>query len=73
MKNSRLVGASCCEHALSLGSVICVLLFTGCAGIDGTAENHKVAANLVTRHVEESHGEPANQAVSPDPTYEWFY
>ena len=73
MKNSRSVSARYCEQALSVVSVICVLLFTGCAGIDGTAENHKVAENRVTRHVEERQEEPANQAVSPDPTYEWFY
>jgi preprotein translocase subunit SecG len=70
MKNSSLVSARYCEQALSVASAICVLLFTGCASIDGTAENHKAAANLVTRHVEQ---EQQNQAVEPGPDYEWFY
>jgi hypothetical protein len=73
MKNSCLVSARYCERALSVASAICVLLFTGCASIDGTAENHKMPANLVTRHVEQDQEEPESQAVGPDPSYEWFY
>ena len=73
MKNSSLVSTRYWERALSVASVICVLLFTGCASVDGTAENHRVAANLVTRHVEQGQEEPENQAVEPDPGYEWFY
>jgi hypothetical protein len=53
--------------------MICLLLSTGCSSIDGTAENHRVTANLVTRHVEQGQEEPENQAVSPDPAYDWFY
>jgi hypothetical protein len=73
MKNSSLASARYWERALSVASVICVLLFTGCASVDGTAENHRVAANLVTRHVEQGQEETENQAVEPDPGYDWFY
>jgi len=73
MKNPSLVGAKYCGRALSISSVFCLLLFTGCSSIDGTAEDHRVRANLVTSHVEQGQEEPENQAVSPDPAYEWFY
>jgi hypothetical protein len=71
MKNPSLVNAKYCGRALSISSVICLLLFTGCSSIDGTAA--KVTANLVTSHVEPGQEEPANQPVSPEPSYEWFY
>lgn len=73
MKNSNLVSARHCKRALSVASVVCVLLFAGCASVDGTAENHKVTANLVAGHVEQGQEEPENQAVGRDPGYEWFY
>ena len=73
MKNLSFVSSKYCGRALSISSVICLLLFTGCSSIDGTAENHSVTANLVTRHVEQGQEEPENQAVSPDPAYDWFY
>jgi hypothetical protein len=72
MKNPSLVSAQYCQRALSVWSVICVLVFTGCSSIDGTAENHKVTANLVTSHVDQAQQEPENQAV-PELSYEWFY
>ena len=73
MKNPSFVSAKYCGRALSIPSMICLLLSTGCSSIDGTAENHSVTANLVTRHVEKVQEEPENQAVSPDPGYNWFY
>jgi hypothetical protein len=73
MKNPSLVSAKCCGRAFSLSSVICLLLFTGCASIDGTAGNHGVTANLVARHVEPGLEETEKRPVSPEPSYEWFY
>ena len=72
MKSPSFVSEKYGEQALSISSIICVLLFAGCSSIDGTAENHKVAANLVTGHVEPAQEEPENQAV-PELSYEWFY
>ncbi len=73
MKNPNLGSAKFCGRALSISSVIYLLLFTGCSSIDGTAENHRVTANLLTSHLEPGQEEPANQPVSPEPSYEWFY
>jgi|HubBroStandDraft_3_1064219.scaffolds.fasta_scaffold830109_1 hypothetical protein len=73
MKNPSLVSAKYCEQALSISSVICLLLFTGCSSIDGTAENHRATANLVTSHFGPGTEEPEQQPVGPDPSYEWFY
>ena len=73
MNNPSLVGAKYCGRALSISSVTWLLLFTGCASIDGTAENHRVRENLVTRHVKQGQEEPENPIVSPEPGYEWFY
>jgi hypothetical protein len=72
MKRLSLVTSKYRERALSISSIICVLLFAGCSSVDGTAEKHKVAANLVTGHVERAQEEPENQAV-PELSYEWFY
>ena len=72
MKNPSLVSAPYCQRALSVLSVICVVLFSGCSSIDGTAGNHQATANLVTSHVEQAQEEPENQAV-PELSYEWFY
>jgi hypothetical protein len=46
--------------------MICLLLFTGCSSIDGTTENHRATANLVTSHVEPGQEEPEEQPFSPD-------
>ena len=73
MKNQSLVSAKYCGRALSISSVICLLLFTGCSNIDGPVENHRATANLVTRHFGPGTEEPEQQPVSPDPSYEWFY
>lgn len=73
MKNSNVFSARRCKRTLSVASVVCVLLFAGCASVDGTAENHKVTASLVAGHVEQGQEEPENQAVGRDPGYEWFY
>jgi hypothetical protein len=73
MKNPSLVRAKYCGRALAISSVICLLLLTGCSSIDGTAENHRTTANLVTSHVEPGQEEPETQPVSPDPASEWFY
>jgi hypothetical protein len=73
MKNPSLVSAKCWGRALSLSSLICLLLFTGCSSIDGTTENLKVRTNLVTSHVEHGQEKADNQPVNPEPDYEWFY
>jgi hypothetical protein len=73
MKNPSLVSAKCCGRALSLSSVIGLLLFTGCSGIDGTTKNLRATANLVTSHVGPGQEETEKQAVSPEPSYDWWY
>jgi hypothetical protein len=73
MMNPSLVSAKYCGRALSISSMICLLLLTGCSGIDGTTEKPRVTANLVTSHVEPGQEEPEKQPVSPEPSYEWFY
>ena len=73
MKNPSLVSATYCGRALSISSMICLLLFTGCSSVDGTADDHRVTTNLVTSHVEQGQEEPGKQPVSPEPSYEWFY
>jgi hypothetical protein len=71
MKNSILVSAKYCGQIVSISSVICLLLLTGCSSIDGSAA--KVTANLVTGHVGPGPEEPEKQPVSPEPPYEWWY
>ena len=73
MNNPSLVSAKYCERALLISSVICLLLFAGCASTDGTAENHRVRENLATRHVKQGQEESENPIVSPESSYEWFY
>ncbi len=45
-------------------AVACLVAFTGCSGIEGTAENHRVTRNLLT-NIEEDHGKPENPRVHP--------
>jgi hypothetical protein len=73
MKSPNLVSAKYCGQALSISSVICLLLFAGCSSIDGTAADPRVTANLVTSHVGPGPEEPEKQPVSPEPSYEWWY
>jgi hypothetical protein len=73
MKNGISISAAYCGQALSILSLASLMLFTGCSSIGGTGESHAVTTNLVTRHVESGQEEPENQAVSPDPDYNWFY
>ena len=73
MKNSSLVTAKYCRQALSIPPMICLLLLTGCSGIDGTTEKPRVTANLMTGHVGSGQEEPGKQPVNPEPSYEWFY
>jgi hypothetical protein len=48
MNNLRIFFVKYGGRALSISSVICVLMFTGCAGTDDAAESHTVASNAVT-------------------------
>jgi hypothetical protein len=73
MKKSMLGSTKYCGWALSISSAICLLLFAGCSSIDGTTENLRATANLVTSHVGPGQEEPEKQAVSPEPSYEWWY
>jgi hypothetical protein len=73
MKKSMLGSTKYCGRTLSISSVICLLLFAGCSSIDGTAENHRVTASLVTSHVEPGQEGPEKQPVNPEPSYEWWY
>jgi hypothetical protein len=60
-------------RALSMSTAICLLVFTGCVSTDGTAENHPVTSNPVTRHVRQGQGDPEEQIVGAEPDYGWFY
>jgi hypothetical protein len=73
MNNPRIFFVKYGGRALSISSVICLLVFTGCAGTDGAAENHTVTSNAVTRHVRQGQGDPEEQIVGAEPDYGWFY
>ena len=53
-----------CDHYASILPFAFLVAITGRSGIKGTAENDRVAANLLT-NIEENHGKPENPRVHP--------
>ena len=51
-------------HTMLIWAAAWLVAFTGCSGIEGTAENHRVMTNLLT-YIEEDHGKPENPRVHP--------
>ena len=49
--------------------VACLVAFTGCSGIGGTAENHRGTTNLVN-YTEENHEKPKSPRVRPGQPYD---
>lgn len=60
-------------HSTSIITIIlpiaCLVAFSGCSGIEGTAENHRVSTNLL-RYVEEDRENPKNPRVRPGQPYD---
>jgi hypothetical protein len=60
-------------HSISSITIIlpiaCLVAFTGCSGIEGTAENHRVSTNLL-RYIEEDRENPKNPRVRPGQPYD---
>ena len=53
--------------------VICLLAFTGCSSIGGTAGHQTATTNRAATYLEQSQEKLDDNPVDPDPTYEWFY
>ena len=49
--------------------IACLMAFTGCAAIEGVAENHRVTANLAT-YIEEDHEKTENARVRVGQPYD---
>ena len=49
--------------------VACLVAFTGCSGIESTAENHRVTTNLV-KYIKEDREKPKNSRVHPGQPYD---
>ena len=49
--------------------IACLGAFTGCSGIGGTAENHRVTTNLV-KYIEEDREKPKNPRVRVGQPYD---
>ena len=58
-------------HSTSTITIIlpCLVAFTGCSGIEGTAENQRVTTNLV-KYIEEDHEKPKDPRVRPGQPYD---
>jgi hypothetical protein len=60
-------------HSISTNTIIlamaCAVAFTGCSGIEGTGENHRVTTDLL-RYIEEDHEKPKNPRVRPGQPYD---
>jgi hypothetical protein len=52
------------EWNASILAIAFLVAITGCSGIEGTAGNSRVTANLLT-NIEEDHGKPVNPRVHP--------
>lgn len=49
--------------------VACLAAITGCSGVEGTAENHRVTANLA-KYIEEDYGITKNPRVRVGQPYD---
>jgi hypothetical protein len=75
MKNPILINTKHYLRAALIAPVICLVAFTGCSSIEGTAKHQTATTNRVTTYMEQAQEKPADKAADqePDPTYEWFY
>jgi len=75
MKNPILINKKNYLRAILLVPVMCVVAFTGCSSISGTAANRTATTNRVTAYLEHKQENANIQPADsdPDPTYEWFY
>jgi hypothetical protein len=53
---------------MPIWTIACLVAFTGCSGIEATAENHRVMINQLA-NIEEDHGKPENPRVHPGQPY----
>jgi hypothetical protein len=49
--------------------IACLVAFTGCSGIEGTADNQRVTTNLL-KYIEEDHEKPKNPRVRVGQPYD---
>jgi hypothetical protein len=75
MKNPILINKKNYLRAILLVPVMCVVAFTGCSSIPGSAANRTATANRVTAYLEHKQANANNQPADSDPdsTSEWFY
>jgi hypothetical protein len=52
--------------------VACLVAFTGCSSIEGTADSRPAINSKVSTYMQETQ-EPAADNSDEDPGYEWFY
>jgi hypothetical protein len=54
--------------------VACLVAFTGCSSIEGTADSRPAINSKVSTYMQETHEPPTTADNSDeDPGYEWFY
>jgi hypothetical protein len=74
MKNSRLPNKTNYFRAIVTLPIICLLAFTGCANLPGTAGHQTTTTRQAAAYLEQAQDRTLNPAdQDPDPTYEWFY
>ena len=56
-------------HTMLISAIACLVAFTGCSGIERTAENHRVTTNLV-KYIEADHEKPKVPRVHPGQPYD---
>jgi hypothetical protein len=66
------------EYSLQTALVLpiaCLIAFTGCSSIDGTAANRPAVNSRVATYMQTNQQENATpaDAADEDPGYEWFY
>jgi hypothetical protein len=59
-----LKGQKCNFHAMPVLAVACLLVFTGCSSVEGTAENFWASTSEVT-NMEQNEVKPENPPVHP--------
>jgi hypothetical protein len=75
MTNPILIKKKNYLRAILLVPVMCVVAFTGCSSISGTAANRTATTDRATAYLENKQENANIQPADsdPDPTYEWFY
>jgi hypothetical protein len=56
-------------HTMQILPIACLVAFTGCSGIENTAENHRATTNLL-KYIEVDHQKPENPRVHPGQPYD---